>query len=125
MATPQGDGVSLGSGTKGDQAMSARDFLTQEMQRIASEIQEINRQKKIEVGKKKAAILQAEAELKSPNPLTQFVFQPVIRGVKQCPECAALKNIQSPLENNPWETGTATEDFLRCTICHYTCSIPV
>ena len=103
--------------------MSTRDFLAQEVQRLARHAQERRRQKQAAIRKKKAEILQMEKELDSPpsNPLDAFI--PNINGVNQCPQCWADNRIQSPLENNPRETGTNTEDFLRCNTCHYTCSI--
>ena len=103
--------------------MLTRDFLTQEMKRIAGEIQDANRRKKVEIGKLKAEILQMEKELDPPPSIPLEAFKPIIKEVKQCPQCWADNRIQTPLENDPREPGAATVDFLRCTICHYTCSI--
>ena len=105
--------------------MSARDFLTQEVQRLGREAEERRRQKQIAIGKKKAEILQMEKELGPPPSIPLDAFKSVINGVKQCPECWADKRIQSPLERNPREKGTDTEDFLRCTVCQHSFSIPI
>ena len=98
---------------------NSKNKLRQEAIQIATQLQSNTNALKLQLAKieEEKLLLNLRIEAADLTRDRAQTFRPVIDSVRQCPHCWIATGIQSAL--SPIGGGTNTEDFFRCSKCHF------